>query len=104
MKHRRKILKYTKGFRTVAKSKERMAKERLLHAWSHAFRDRRAKKRERRKLWQLKINAGLKPSEISYSKFINRLKKNSIKLDRKILSQIAEFHPRIFEEIIKLSQ
>ncbi|OGZ32402.1 MAG: 50S ribosomal protein L20 [Candidatus Niyogibacteria bacterium RIFCSPLOWO2_12_FULL_41_13] len=104
LKRRRKILKYTKGFRFGAKSKERLAKERLLHAWSHAFRDRRTKKREFRKLWQLKINAGLKPFEISYSKFINRLKKNSIKLDRKILSQIAEFHPKIFQEIVKSIQ
>lgn len=104
MKRRRKILKHTKGFRFGAKSKERMAKERLLHAWSHAFRDRRAKKREFRKLWQIKINAGLKPSGISYGKFINQLKKNLIGLDRKILSKIAEFHPKIFQEIAKSIQ
>lgn len=104
LKRRRKILKYTKGFRFGAKSKERMAKERLLHAWSHAFRDRRAKKREFRKLWQIKIGALARQSEISYGKFINQLKKNSIGLDRKILSQIAEFHPKIFQEIVKSIQ
>ena len=58
LKRRRKPLKYTKGFRWGRKSKERAAKEALLHAWTHAFRGRKEKKRNKRALWNIKINAG----------------------------------------------
>jgi len=98
-KRRRHLLKYAKGFRWGRKSKYRAAKVALLHAWKYAFRDRRAKKREFRKLWQIQINAACRPLGISYSKFIAGLKKNKIELDRKILSHLAQNHPQIFEKI-----
>lgn len=100
MKRRRNILKYTKGFKTQAKSKERAAKERLLHAWTYAFRDRKTKKREFRKLWQTRISAALRQEGVSYSRFINQLKKNSVNLDRKILSELASSQPAVFKEIV----
>jgi len=100
-KRRKKYLEYSKGFRYGRKSKYRQAREALLHAWSHAFKDRRRKKREKRQLFNIKINAAVREKGISYSKFINLLKKENILLDRKILSQIAEFKPKVFEEIIK---
>ncbi len=103
VKHRRKILKQTKGFRWGRKSKERAANEALLHAGIHSFQDRRKKKSEMRKLWQIKINAGVRQNGLSYSRFINKLKKANITLDRKILSNLAEYKPEIFAEIVKES-
>lgn len=100
-KRRKYLLKNTKGFRWGRKSKYRAAKEALLHAWSHAFRDRKAKKREFRKLWQIKISALCKKLGISYNKFINGLKKNKIILDRKVLADLAENHTQIFEKILE---
>ncbi len=99
-KKREKLLKYTKGFKWGRKSKERAAKEALLHAWSHAFRGRKENKRNYRKLWQVKISAASKENAISYSKLISALKKADIKLDRKILADIAENEPKVFEKII----
>ena len=100
MKRRRNILKQVKGFRHGRKSKERMAREALLHAGLHAFHDRRKKKRNMRALWQVKINAAARTNGISYSKLINNFKRANVKLDRKILSQLAEHQPNIFSKII----
>ena len=98
---RRRLLKQTKGFRWGRKSKYRLAKEALLHAWTHSFRDRKNKKRERRQLWQVQINAACRPLGISYSKFIHALKEKRIELDRKVLAEIAQNHRQIFEKIVK---
>jgi large subunit ribosomal protein L20 len=100
-KRRKHILKYAKGFRWGRKSKYRLAKDALYHAWEYAYRDRRTKKREFRKLWQTRINAACRKSGISYSKFIASLKKNKIELDRKILAQLARENPEVFGKIIK---
>lgn len=100
-KKRRKILKYAKGFRWGRKSKERAAKEALLHAWSHAWRGRKKKKGDFRKLWQIKINAAAREHGLSYNALINRLKKRGILLDRKILADIAEREPLAFAKIIE---
>ena len=100
-KRRKHLLKYAKGFRWGRKAKYRAAKEALLHAWKYAYRDRRAKKREFRKLWQIQINAACRQLGISYSKFIAGLKKNKIELDRKILANLAQNYPQIFEKIVE---
>jgi large subunit ribosomal protein L20 len=100
-KSRRKVLKYTKGYKWGRKSKERAAKEALLHAWTHAFRDRRAKKRDFRQLWNVKINAAARAHNLTYSKFINALKKNKIGLDRKSLADLAENDPAVFKKIVE---
>lgn len=100
IKRRRKILKQVKGFRHGRKSKERMAREAILHAGLHAFHDRRKKKRNMRALWQIKINAASRINGLSYSKLINGLKKSNIGLDRKILAQLAEHHPNVFSKIV----
>ena len=94
------MLKHTKGFMWTRKSKYRQAKEATLHAWSFQFADRKKKKRDFRRLWQIKINAAARENGISYSRFINRLKKANIELDRKILSDLAHHHPAVFKEII----
>lgn len=101
LKRRRSVLKQTKGFRHGRSTKERQAKDALLHAGSYAFAHRRDKKSHNRKLWNIKINAGARENGISYSKLIDALKKKNISLDRKILANLAENHPRVFAEILK---
>ena len=99
-KHRTRILKYTKGFRWGRKSKERAAKEALLHAWTHAFRGRKEKKRVFRQLWNVKINAAVREEGINYSKFIAALKKKGVILDRKVLADLAEHEPEVFKKVV----
>src|SRR3989344_1860626 len=89
MKRRRNVLRQTKGFRWGRRSKERLAKEALLHAGVHRFQDMRKKKRNFRKLWQIKINAACREHGMSYSVFMNKLKKADIGLNRKILAELA---------------
>ena len=99
-KRRAKTLKYTKGFRWGRKSKERAAKEALLHAWTHAFRGRKEKKRVFRQLWNIKINAAVREEGMSYSKFIAALKKKKVALDRKVLADLAEHEPEVFKKVV----
>lgn len=100
-KRRKGLLRHAKGFRWGRKSKYRAAKEALLHAWKYSYRDRRTKKREFRKLWQIQINAACRQHGISYSRFIHALKEKKVELDRKILAKLAQNHPKIFEKIIE---
>ncbi len=100
-KRRKNILSQVKGYRFGRSTKERVAKEAISHAGSHAFRHRRAKKREYRNLWTLRINAAVRPLGYSYSKFIGALKKKNISLDRKTLSGLAKDHPEAFERLVK---
>jgi len=99
-KRRKNILAQTKGYRFNRSSKERTAKEAIFHAGSHAFRHRRAKKREFRNLWALRINAAARPLGFSYSRLIGALKKHKIGLDRKVLSTLAKDHPTTFERVV----
>jgi large subunit ribosomal protein L20 len=99
-KKRKYLLKYAKGFRWGRKTKYRQAKEALYHAWEYAYRDRRTKKRDFRKLWQVQISAACRQLGISYSKFIFGLKKNKIELDRKILANLSQNHPEVFKKIV----
>ena len=101
LKRRKNVLARTKGFRWQRKSKERAAKEALLHAGHHAFQDRRKKKGEFRALWNIKINAASRENGVSYSQLINKLNKANIKLNRKMLSELAEHHPQIFKKIVE---
>jgi large subunit ribosomal protein L20 len=101
LKHRNKTLKYAKGFSWGRSTKERAAKEALLHAWSHAFRGRKEKKRTARRLWSVKINAAAREESISYSKLIAALKKKKVALDRKILADLAENEPKVFKKVLE---
>lgn len=100
-KKREKLLKYTKGFKWGRKSKERAAKEALLHSLSRSFRGRKEKKREYRQLWNVQINAGVRECGMKYSEFINKLKKKNILLDRKILADLARREPDVFKKIVE---
>lgn len=99
-RRRKRLLKHAKGFMWTRKSKYRQAKEALLHAWSFQFADRKKKKRDFRRLWQIKINAAARENGISYSKFIDQLKKQNIELDRKILADLAENNPEVFKQLL----
>ncbi|OGG57469.1 50S ribosomal protein L20 [Candidatus Kaiserbacteria bacterium RIFCSPHIGHO2_01_FULL_55_17] len=99
-KRRKNILAQTKGYRFDRSKKERVAREAIFHAGTYAFRHRRAKKREFRNLWTLRINAAARPLGLPYSKLIDALKKNSVGLDRKSLAALAKDHPETFERVV----
>ena len=100
-KHRKNVLKQTKGFKYGRKSKFKLAKDALRHSLTYAYRDRKVKKRVFRNLWNLQINAMARANGITYSRLINGLKKKNIELDRKVLSQLAREFPEIFVKIIE---
>lgn len=104
LKRRKNVLKQVKGYRFGRSTKERQAREAIAHAGAHAFAHRRDKKNDRRRLWQVRLNAALRPLGFSYSKFIGALKLKNISLDRKVLSQIANENPQSFERIVKQLQ
>lgn len=99
-KHRKNVLKKVKGYRFGRSTKEKEAKVALRKAGVYAFAHRRDKKNDMRKLWNVKMNAALRPLGTTYSKFINVLKKKNIELDRKILADLAENHSQIFEKVV----
>jgi large subunit ribosomal protein L20 len=103
-KRRKNLLKHAKGFMWGGSTKYRQAKERLLHAWTFQFNDRRKKKGQFRRLWQIQIGAATRQYGIPYNKFINGLTKSHIELDRKILSDLAQHDPEIFKKILEVSQ
>jgi len=98
---RKKILKLAKGFFGAKKKNYRTAKEAVERALLYSYRDRRNKKRDFRKLWNVRINAAVRNYGISYSRFIYGLKKANIKLNRKILSNLAVSEPETFGKIIE---
>ncbi|HTY40130.1 MAG TPA: 50S ribosomal protein L20 [Candidatus Paceibacterota bacterium] len=100
-KKREKLLKLTKGFRWSRKSKERAAKEALLHGLRRSFRGRKEKKRTARTLWNVKVNAAARTEGISYSRLIAALKAKNVKLDRKILAELAQHEPAVFKKVIE---
>ena len=99
-KRRRNVLKMVKGYRFGRSKKERMAKEAIFHAGKYAFAHRRDKKNDYRRLWNVRIGAGLGES-MTYSKFIGALNKKGIKVNRKMLAELAEKSPRSFQAIVK---
>jgi len=101
MKRRRNILKKTKGYRFGRSTKEIEARVAILKAGVHAFAHRRDKKNDFRRLWNTKISAGLRPFELSYSKFINMLKVKNVSLNRKMLATLAEEHPESFAKVVE---
>ena len=101
LKRRRSVLKQTKGFRHGRSTKERQAKDALLHAGNYSFAHRKDKKSHNRKLWNIKINAGARELGTTYSKLINGLAKKQIMLDRKILADFAEHHPKTFAKVLE---
>ena len=100
LKNRRSVLRAAKGFRFRRSKTERGANESLLHAGASAFAHRRDKKGDFRRLWNVKINAALRPLGWSYSKFIDASKKKGVLLDRKTLANLAESKPESFKRVV----
>jgi len=97
----KKILKMARGFYSARRKHFRKAKEQLERSLVYAFRDRKQKKRDFRRLWITRINAACRLNDISYSRFINALNKANIELDRKILADMAMNDPEAFAVVVK---
>jgi large subunit ribosomal protein L20 len=95
----RKIIKLAKGYRGRSSTNFRIAIERVEKALRYAYRDRRVRKRQFRSLWIQRINAGARQHGLTYSRFMNGLKKAGIELDRKVLSDIATREPEAFRSL-----
>ena len=102
-KHK-KVLKAVKGQWGRRKNTIRVARQAMEKAMQYAYRDRRNKKRDFKSLWIQRINAGVRSEGLTYSRFINGLSKSGIKLDRKILAEIAYDNPEAFKTIVKKAQ
>ena len=102
-KHK-KVLKAVKGQWGRRKNTIRVARQAMEKSMQYAYRDRRNKKREFKPLWIQRINAGVRSEGLTYSKFIHALSKSGIKLDRKILAEIAYDNPEAFKTIVKKAQ
>ncbi len=100
----KKILKEARGYFGSKHREFKSAKEQLMHAGQYAYRDRRQKKRDFRKLWIVRINAACRDNEISYSRFIEGLNKAGIEVNRKMLSEIAINDPKAFSELVKVAK
>lgn len=101
-KRRRNVLKRAKGFRHGRSTKERLAKESLVHAGKNAFNHRRDKKTDFRQLWIVRLNAAVREAGFkSYSTFIAQMKAKEIGLDRKVLSALAANEPEVFARFLK---
>ena len=99
-----KVLKSVKGQRGRRKNTIRIARQAMEKALQYAYRDRRNKKREFRSLWIQRINAGVRSEGLTYSKFMSGLNKSNIKLDRKVLADIAYNNPEAFKSLVKKVQ
>ena len=102
-KHK-KVLKSVKGQWGRRKNTIRVARQAMEKAMQYAYRDRRNKKRDFKSLWIQRINAGVRAEGLTYSKFINGLNKSGIKIDRKILAEIAYDSPKAFKTIVQKAQ
>lgn len=103
-KRHKKIIKRAKGFIGRRSKTYRAAHEALMHAGRYAWAHRRLKKRDFRTLWNTRISAALIPYEISYSRFINGLKKSQIGLNRKMLSELAVENPEVFKKVVEMAK
>lgn len=100
----KKIIKAAKGFRGRRKNVYRVAKQAVMKAGQYAYRDRRQKKRQFRTLWIARINAGARECGLTYSRFMNGLKKSAVEVDRKVLADLAVFDKDAFAKFVELAK
>ncbi|MFC1687901.1 50S ribosomal protein L20 [Patescibacteria group bacterium] len=98
---RKRLLKKTKGYKWGRKNLTKLAKVAVLKAGVHAYRDRKNKKRNFRRLWNIQINAAARANDTKYSTLINLLKKEKIDLNRKMLADLAENNPKVFTAVVE---
>jgi len=104
IKHRRKVMKLVKGFRAARRRNYRVANEALLHSLAYAYRDRRVRKRDFRSLWISRINAAARKEGMSYSVFMNGLKRSGVTLNRKALAELAVSDAAAFGSLLKIAK
>jgi len=104
IKHKRKVMKLVKGFRAARRRNYRVANEALLHSLKYAFRDRRVRKRDFRALWISRINAAVRREGLTYSVFINGLKKSGVTLNRKALADLAVHDAKAFGSLLNIAK
>ncbi|HFC6388538.1 TPA: 50S ribosomal protein L20 [Neisseria bacilliformis] len=97
----KKVLALAKGYRGRRKNVYRIAKQAVMKAGQYAYRDRRQRKRQFRQLWIARINAGARENGLSYSKFMNGLKRAAIEIDRKVLADLAVFDKAVFAQLVE---
>jgi len=100
----KKVMKEAKGYFGSKHRLYKSAKEQVMHSGKYAYRDRKQKKRDFRKLWITRINAACRENEISYSKFINGLNKAGVVINRKMLSEIAIDNPKSFSDLVSIAK
>ncbi len=100
-KRRKKLIKRAKGFDNRRSTNFPLAREALLHADKYSYRDRRNKKRDFRALWLIRVNAALRENGTTWSRFADKLKKNGIAINRKMLSELGAKHPQVFDAFVK---
>jgi large subunit ribosomal protein L20 len=100
-KKRREVLSKAKGYTGSRRVRYRVAKEQVMHSGMYAYRDRRDRKAQFRRLWIARINAAVRPHGLSYSRFINGLKVAGIEVDRKILADMAVHDPTAFANLVE---
>lgn len=103
-KQRRAMLDRAKGFRGARRRRYRVANETVLHAMRYQYRDRRARKRDFRRLWITRINAGARQHGLSYSRFIHGLKLAEVSVDRKVLADLAVREPAAFAKLVDVAK
>ena len=103
-KGRRKVMKLVKGFRAARRRNYRVANEALLHSLHYAYRDRRVRKRDFRSLWISRINAAARREGLSYSRFIDGLKKSGVSLNRKVLADLAVSDQAAFDSLLAVAK
>jgi large subunit ribosomal protein L20 len=103
-KQRRSVLDRAKGFRGARSRRYRVANEAILHAEHYAYRDRRARKGDFRKLWITRINAAARQEGMSYSRLINGLKLAEVEVDRKVLADLAVRDPDAFRQLVTVAK
>jgi large subunit ribosomal protein L20 len=100
----KKVLKAAKGYRGRRKNVYRVAKQAVMKAGQYAYRDRRQRKRQFRTLWIARINAGARECGLTYSRFMNGLKKSAVEVDRKVLADLAVFDKEAFAKFVELAK
>lgn len=103
-KKRKKIREQAKGYYGARSKLYRPAKEAVERGWRYAYRDRRRKKRDFRRLWITRINAAAREHDLSYSRFMNGLKQAGVELDRKALANVAVLDPKAFAELVEVAK
>ena len=103
-KRRKKILKQVRGYRGGRSKLIKTAMEALHRSWAYAYRDRKARKQQFRRLWIIRINAAVRENGLTYSRFMNGLASAGIKMDRKTLAYLAVNDPAVFTELVEKSR